>query len=99
MQNGDKAGGHMSWEEEVMEHMIRNGWRLDYNTEEKFGFSINFQGTNFCRDYNKKTRRFVEINMDWITNLRVRSTKELSAEEPQPEEKKPDSQSTECSQH
>lgn len=50
-------------EKAIIETMVRDGWTCNVNTSERLGFILyQDEEHEWIRDYNKKTRRFVQFN-------------------------------------
>lgn len=53
----------MTWEEKVIEYMTAHGWTCDVNDENRLGFVFKEDEEHeWTRDYDKKTRTFVQFN-------------------------------------
>lgn len=64
----------IEWEDSVKEYMKTIGWECDTDNEKTLGFNC-FDGPfHWMRDYNKKSRRFVQFNGNQIVSFA--STKE-----------------------
>lgn len=62
----------MTWEEEVIEYMTGRGWKCDVNDENRLGFVFyENEEKEWIRDYDKKTKRFVQFNGRQVVNLRT----------------------------
>jgi hypothetical protein len=60
------------WEKSVIENMTEDGWINDRNDEETLGFSFKQEdGACWIRDYNKKTRTFVQFMGNQLINLKT----------------------------
>lgn len=62
------------WEKDLIDSMQSGGWKCDVNTEEKLGFVFDEDEQHeWIREYNKKTRNFIQFNGRQIINIRVKS--------------------------
>ena len=68
---------YAEWEKDVISCMTKCGWRLEINNENTLGFK--HIGSEWFRDFDKKTRRFIHGNGAQIINL-VISKKEVADE-------------------
>lgn len=57
------------WEKAVSEHMTKGGWIKDRDDVKTLGFSFIEGDKHWMRDYDKKTRRFVQFNGNQKVNL------------------------------
>ena len=74
----------MNWEEETIKIMTCWGWTLDVNDDKRLGFTKYVdEDHEWIRDYDKSTRRFVQMNGRQKINLRV--TREEKAVSPEGE--------------
>jgi len=58
------------WESSVKEKMTNAGWVCDRDDETNLGFSFEEGDKKWIRDYEKKTRKFVQFNGNQIVNLK-----------------------------
>lgn len=58
------------WESNIKTHMQEHGWSLDLDDEKAFQFSFIEGEFHWMRDYDKKTRRFVQFNGNQKINLK-----------------------------
>jgi hypothetical protein len=59
------------WEKTTIEWMQSRGWTHDRNDQDYFGFSFVEGEHHWIRDYNKKTRSFVQYDGNQKVNIRV----------------------------
>lgn len=61
------------WEKALIEHMTSHGWLNDRNDENYVGFTWPevTETEQWMRDYNKKTRSFVNYNGKQKVNIKV----------------------------
>ena len=57
------------WEKNVKDWMTNCGWICDRDDEENLGFSKHEDEYHWIRDYNKKTRAFIQYNGNQKINL------------------------------
>lgn len=57
------------WERLITEDMEKCGWKKDRDDETTLGFCFPEGDCNWIRDYDKKTRRFVQFNGNQMVRL------------------------------
>ncbi len=57
------------WKDELIPLLEKEGWVNDVDDEFKLGFSWKKGNEHYMRDYNKKTRSFVQFNANQIVTL------------------------------
>jgi hypothetical protein len=62
----------LDWEKGIKDYMFFSGWTLDRDDETTLGFSQIDGEEHWIRDYNKKTRRFVQFNGNQEINIRMK---------------------------
>ena len=62
----------LDWEKDIKDYMFFSGWTLDRDDETTLGFSQIDGEVLWIRDYNKKTRRFVQFNGNQEINIRMK---------------------------
>ena len=60
-----------AWGKYLKDKMISLGWTCDIDNETTLGFSLIDGKAHWMRDYNKKTRSFVQMNGNQVVNLRM----------------------------
>ena len=60
------------WKQKIIEYMTKGGWNLDRDNETTLGFQFPEGDALWIRDYDKKTRRFVQFNGNQKINLLVK---------------------------
>lgn len=59
----------VEWEARVKSWMLEGGWEMDYDNETTLGFSFKEGDYHWMRDYNKKSRRFVQFDGNQRVNI------------------------------
>lgn len=65
----DERLNQEQWEYSIKTMMRHGGWELDIDTETKLGFFYIEGEFHWIRDYNKKSRTFIQYNGNQKINL------------------------------
>ena len=65
------------WEYDTIHKMTCLGWTYDNDNETTLGFSIHQGEFHWIRDYDKKTRSFIQFNGNQVVSLKCTKEEEL----------------------
>lgn len=57
------------WEKYITDYMTKGGWTKDRDDETTIGFHFIENEFKWIRDYDKKTKKFVQFNGNQVVNL------------------------------